>query len=143
MVVLINCIFCLFYMQLFEYMKRKQIYILCLWKWWKKQLKVLGQMGYKKVAQSHGVPQINLERYVIRYKGNRGYTVFQAKLGHCSTVVSPFVLYDKHELCPRCIFHVNETGILTVPRSHSKNFSAVGNYMLPIFIFPRTGMKSK
>lgn len=70
---------------------------------------------------------------------------------------------DKHKLSPQRIFTVDETGVSTVPKSHSRIlalcgkrqvgtmtsaerekimttfvcFSAAGNYMPPMFIFPR------
>lgn len=76
-------------------------------------------------------------------------------------------IYDKHKLTPHRIYNVDETGVSTVPKSHTKIlascgkrqvgtltsaergklmttilcFNAVGNYMPPMFIFPRKRMK--
>ncbi|KAJ0169726.1 hypothetical protein K1T71_014332 [Dendrolimus kikuchii] len=76
-------------------------------------------------------------------------------------------VYDKHKITPQRIFNVDETGVSTVPKCYSKIlastgkrqvgtltsaergklmttiicFSAVGNYMPPMFIFPRKRMK--
>ena len=74
---------------------------------------------------------------------------------------------DKYQITPQNIYNVDETGISTVPKSHSKIlastgkrqvgtltsaergkvmttivcFSAIGSYMPPMFIFPRKRMK--
>lgn len=220
---------------------------------------VSGEMGYKKAAKTHNVPQSTLERYVTKYRKNPEDFVFKKKLGHFTTVFSaeqeevlvnyirdmearfhgltsqemrklafelaqknnisnsfdtesglagqdwlkgflkrhPEIsyrkpeptsaaramgfnrvaverffelldkVYDKHKISPQRIFNVDETGVSTVPKSHSKIlaacgkrqvgtltsaergklmtailcFSAVGSYMPPMFIFPRKRMK--
>lgn len=220
---------------------------------------VSGEMGFKKAAQEHNVPQTTLERYVLKYRANPDETIITKKLGHYVTVFTneqetelveyiklmearfygltsmelrtlafelaeknnidhsfnkthkiagadwlrgflkrhPDITYrkpeatsaaramgfnrvavdnffslleqaiDKYKITPQRTYNVDETGVSTVPKSHSKIlalsgkrqvgtltsaergklmttivcFSAAGSYMPPMFIFPRKRMK--